>query len=222
MQIAQEAAQGAAGSKLMVDALTPQLAVHTLRRHAHVRFRECGGDGDLTFRQEHAVRDYIQHHLGRPITLDDLAGEVGMSRLHFARRFRSTTGTTPHDFPLQQRVKRARTMLERTSTSLSEIARECGFADQSHLTREFKKRAGMTPGAYARSGDDRPGVGTVMSAGAGRRRQARPPGRGPGHRRHARRLAGPAPGSAQVRRSEAGHRPAGRLAAACPPARRGL
>jgi len=148
MQIAQEAAQGAAGGKLMVDALTSQLAVHILRRHARVQFRECGGDGGLTFRQDRAVRDYIQHHLARAITLDDLAGQAGMSRFHFARRFRSATGTTPHEFLLQQRVKRARTMLERTNTPLPEIARECGFADQSHLTREFKKRVGMTPGAY--------------------------------------------------------------------------
>ena len=132
----------------MVDALTTQLAVHILRRHAHVRFRECGGDGGLTFRQEHAVRDCIQHHLARAITLDDLAGEVGMSRFHIARRFRATRGTTPHEYLLQQRVKRTSTMLERTRTPLPEIARECGFADQSHLTREFKKRLGMTPGAY--------------------------------------------------------------------------
>ena len=97
MQITQEAAQGAAGSKLMVDALTSQLAVHILRQHAHVRFRECGEDGGLTFREEHAVRDYIQHHLARAITLDDLAGEVRMSRFHFARRFRSDTDMTPHE-----------------------------------------------------------------------------------------------------------------------------
>lgn len=148
MQIAQEAAQGAAGSKLMVDALTSQLAVHILRRHAHVRFRECGGDGSLSFRQDRAVREYVQHHLRETITLNDLATEVGMSRFHFARRFRAATGTTAHEFVLQQRVRRALTLLERTSTPLPEIAGECGFADQPHMTREFKKRVGLTPGAY--------------------------------------------------------------------------
>jgi AraC-like DNA-binding protein len=84
---------------------------------------------------------HSQRPLARAITLDDLAGEVGMSRFHFARRFRSAAGTTPHEFLLQQRVKRARTMLERTNTPLPEIARECGFAEQPHLTREFKKPA---------------------------------------------------------------------------------
>jgi AraC family transcriptional regulator len=148
MQIAQEAAQGTVGSRLMVDALTSQLAVHILRRHAHVRFHESGGEGSLTFRQDRAVRDYIRNHLSENITLSDLAAEIGISKFHLARRFRTATGTTAHEFLLQQRVNRARTMLERTSTTLPEIARECGFADQPHLTRVFKQRVGLTPGAY--------------------------------------------------------------------------
>jgi len=148
MQIAQEAAQGAAGNKLMVNALSSQLAVHILRRHAQVRFRESGGDGGLSFRQDRAVRDYVRNHLCETISLNDLAAEIGLSRFHFARRFRSATGVTAHEFVLQARVDRARAMLQRSSTPLPEIARQCGFADQSHLTREFKKRVGTTPGAY--------------------------------------------------------------------------
>jgi AraC family transcriptional regulator len=148
MQIAQEAAQGAAGGKLMVDALSSQLAVHILRRHAQVRFREGGSEGGLSFRHDRAVRDYVRAHLRETITLNDLAAEIGMSRFHFARRFRCATGITAHEFVLQARVERARIMLKRTSTPLPEIARQCGFADQSHLTREFNKRVGTTPGAY--------------------------------------------------------------------------
>jgi len=148
MQIAHEAAQGSAGSRLMVDSLSCQLSVHILRRHAHVLFREHNGADGLTFQQDRAVRDYIHQHLGESITLDDLASEVGLSRFHFARRFRTTAGSPPHDFVLQQRVARARTLLERTNTPLLGIALACGFADQPHLTREFKKRVGVTPGRY--------------------------------------------------------------------------
>ena len=148
MQIAQEAAQGAAGSRLMVDALSSQLAVHILRRHAHVLFHEPAGTGGLSFRQDRTVRDYIQQHLDRSISLDDLAGTIGLSRYHFARRFRATVGTPPHEFVLQQRVRRAATLLERTDTPLLDIACRCGFADQSHMTREFKKRVGTTPGRF--------------------------------------------------------------------------
>ena len=148
MQIAREAGRGAAGSKLMVDSLSCQLAVHILRRHAHVLFRETTGSDGLTFRQERAVRDYIHQHLGESVSLDDLASEIGLSRFHFARRFRATTGTPPHQFLLRKRVERARMLLERTESPLLDIACTCGFADQSHMTREFKKRVGVTPGRY--------------------------------------------------------------------------
>ncbi|MBN9102241.1 MULTISPECIES: AraC family transcriptional regulator [unclassified Pseudonocardia] len=148
MQIAHEAAQGASGSRLMVDSLSCQLAVHILRRHAHVLFRETGGPDGLSFRQERVVRDYIQQHLGESLSLDDLAGVVGLSRYHFARRFRASTGAPPHEFLLRQRVERARALLERTNSPLLDIACVCGFADQSHMTREFKKRVGVTPGRY--------------------------------------------------------------------------
>ncbi|MGY1709301.1 helix-turn-helix domain-containing protein [Geodermatophilus sp. SYSU D00758] len=148
MQIAHEAAQGAAGSKLMVDSLSCQLAVQILRKHAHVLFREAGGSDGLTFEQERIVRDYVHHHLAETISLDHLAAVAGLSRFRFVRAFRATTGTTPHAFVLHQRVERARALLERTGTPIPDIAASCGFADQPHLTREFKKRIGVTPGRY--------------------------------------------------------------------------
>jgi len=150
MLIAQEAAHGGAGSGLLVESLSCQLAVHILRRHAHVLFRETHAQEGLTFRQERAVRDYIHEHLGDDLTLDELAGSVALSRYHFARRFRVSTGTTPHEYVLQQRVARARTLLTRTNYSLLDIALTCGFADQSHLNRVFKKHAGVPPGQYRR------------------------------------------------------------------------
>ena len=84
----------------------------------------------------------MRHHLQDTISLDDLAATVALSRYHFTRRFRRTTGVTPHEFVLRQRVERARTLLRRTATPLLDIACSCGFADQSHMTREFRKRVG--------------------------------------------------------------------------------
>ncbi|MDD7939198.1 AraC family transcriptional regulator [Actinomycetospora lutea] len=146
MTIAQEAAQGGVGSELLVDALTTQLSVTILRRHANILFRSPDAPECLNFRQEHLVRDYIQTHLHQRLTLDDLAASVGLSKFHFARQFRGSTGTTPHEFVLRRRLDRARLLLQRTSTPLPEIARTCGFADQSHMNRVVKKRLGATPG----------------------------------------------------------------------------
>lgn len=148
MAIAAEATRGGAGSKLLIDSLTSQLSVHILRAHADVFFREPTGHDGLTFAQERAVRDYIHAHLGETILLQNLADAAGLSRYHFARRFRQSTGTSPHEFVLRQQVEQAKTMLSRTSTPLLDIAVRCGFADQSHLTRVFKKHVGATPGHY--------------------------------------------------------------------------
>lgn len=149
-QIASEAAQGSVGSQLMVDSLTCQMAVHLLRRHSQIKFREPGVNDSLTFQQIRLVRDYVHEHLHENILLQDLAGSVALSRFHFSRQFRNATGTTPHEFVLQQRVTLARTMLHRTRLSLREVASACGFADQSHMTRIFRTRLGITPGRYRR------------------------------------------------------------------------
>lgn len=149
MAIAAEAARGGAGSKLLIDSLSSQLSVHILRAHADVVFRESTESDGLTFAQERTVRDYIHAHLSETISLQNLADAARLSRYHFARRFRQSTGTSPHEFVLRQRVEHAKTMLSRTSTPLLDVAvRCCGFADQSHLTRVFKKHVGTTPGRY--------------------------------------------------------------------------
>lgn len=150
MMIAQEAAQGGVGSGLLVDSLTCQLSVNILRRHADVLFREPDGSDCLSFRQEHLVRDYVQTHLDGRLTLDELALATGLSKFHFARRFKASTGTTPHEFVLRRRLDRAQLMLQRTSTPLSEVAQTCGFTDQSHMNRVFRKRLGVTPGDVRR------------------------------------------------------------------------
>ncbi|WP_343600736.1 AraC family transcriptional regulator [Mycobacterium sp.] len=148
MAIANEAVQGEAGSRLLVESLSCQLCVYILRRHAEVLFREPTGESGLTFADQRTVRDYIQAHLDEAISIDDLAASVALSRFHFARCFRRSTGTSPHEFVLRQRIDRAKTMLTRTSIALADIAVNCGFADQSHMTRVFKQHVGVTPGRW--------------------------------------------------------------------------
>lgn len=150
LAIADEAAQGGAGSGLLVEALTCQLSVAVLRRHASVVFREPAPPRSLTPRQEQAVREYVQENLHGRLTLAELAGAAGLSKYHFARGFRATTGRTPHEYVLAERTDRARTLLRRTSTPLLEVAHRCGFADQSHMNRVFRRRLGTTPGQVRR------------------------------------------------------------------------
>ena len=78
--------------------------------------------------------------------LAELADVAKLSRFELARRFRAQTGMTPHAFQTNLRIARARTLIAAGDT-LADVAAACGFADQAHLTRTFRRTVGVTPGA---------------------------------------------------------------------------
>lgn len=93
---------------------------------------------------------FIEENLGENFTLDDLARAACISRFHFARMFRISTGESPMGFCLQRRVERAKELLIQGETRISEIAHALGFFDQSHLSRTFRRLTGISPGEFAR------------------------------------------------------------------------
>jgi transcriptional regulator GlxA family with amidase domain len=94
------------------------------------------------------VREYIDAHLHERITIDSLADLVGLSMFHFVRAFKQSEGTTPHNYVIQRRVKRAMELLASTDLPLSEIALAAGFSDQSHCGRRFREHVGVRPRDY--------------------------------------------------------------------------
>lgn len=97
------------------------------------------------------VQEYMFAHLAEGILLDQIAGQCGLSVNHFVRAFRRSTGTTPHRWLMLQRLKGAMRLMQERRLTLAEIAAACGFCDQSHLTRVFTVRLGITPGQFRRS-----------------------------------------------------------------------
>jgi len=83
-----------------------------------------------------------------PLSVGELAREVGLSPNYFSQMFREETGQPPHDFLLSRRVDAAKEQLANGGTP-ADVAANTGFADQSHLTREFRRRTGETPAAFA-------------------------------------------------------------------------
>jgi AraC family transcriptional regulator len=85
------------------------------------------------------------------LSLQALANESGYSRVHFVRMFRAATGYSPHNYLLNVKLERVRELLKNPSTSLIDIALDCGFSSHSHMSRLFHKVLGVTPSAYRRS-----------------------------------------------------------------------
>jgi AraC-like DNA-binding protein len=102
---------------------------------------------DLSQPQVRRILRLIEERLPEKISVKEMAREAGLSESHFSRTFKRITGETPHQFALRLRLERASAALARPSvTSIADVAAECGFFDQAHLTREFRKKFGITPG----------------------------------------------------------------------------
>jgi AraC family transcriptional regulator len=97
------------------------------------------------------VVDYVNAHLASRITLADLAGAAGRTRMHFAAQFKVATGTRPHDFVLRRRIEHAQELLRDPSLALADIALCVGFQNQAHFTTVFKRFIGATPHRWRRS-----------------------------------------------------------------------
>lgn len=95
------------------------------------------------------VRAYIEQHLGERISLEDLARQAGISRFHFARQFRQSTGESPMAYLRRVRIEHSLRMLISRDITIAEVAARLGFADQSHFTRIFARLVGMSPGHFA-------------------------------------------------------------------------
>jgi AraC-like DNA-binding protein len=103
------------------------------------------------------ARDYIHCYFGQDITVSSLASLAGLSRVHLTRAFTRAFHTTPHVYLNTVRIRRAQDLM-RAGMSLSSVALECGFADQSHFSRRFKGSVGVPPGQWlARFGKNEAG-----------------------------------------------------------------
>lgn len=94
------------------------------------------------------AQELIRDLRDRPLSLERVAGDVGVHPSHLARGFRRHLGMTPGEYLREVRVEAALRLLAETRVPISVVARRAGFYDQSHLTRVVRQRTGMTPGRY--------------------------------------------------------------------------
>jgi AraC family transcriptional regulator len=94
------------------------------------------------------VMEYIESNLDRNVTLTELAALVGLTPRYFCTVFKQAIGRPPHQFQIEQRVERAKSLLRQPPVSVSDVALMVGFSSQSHLSAYFRRIVGVTPARY--------------------------------------------------------------------------
>jgi AraC family transcriptional regulator len=143
-----EMVAGFPSGRLFLDSVEQAMAVALVNGHA-VRHRPVqlyrGGLGSARLRR---ITELVHAKMEDDLSLDEMAQSVGLSTAHFARMFRKSTGQTPHQFVLRQRLERAKAMLRAPHARVLDVAVACGFKTQQHFAQVFRDVCGVSPTEY--------------------------------------------------------------------------
>jgi AraC-like DNA-binding protein len=137
-------------TELYVSHVALALLSRLIERHAAEPRLISQLRGGLAPWQERRAKDMLIANLDGRIGLETLAAECGLSRSHFARAFKASTGISPLRWLAAQRIERAKIYLQATDLPLEQIACSCGYSDASHLARTFRHATGLPPGDWRR------------------------------------------------------------------------
>jgi AraC family transcriptional regulator len=147
-----EAEAGGPSGRRYLQSLLGAFSAYFLAHYSSL----AGGRGDPVGRaaarispeQIHELAGFIQSNLAEPLSIEDLAAELNMSKFYFLKEFKKSTGVTPYQFLIELRMKRAEELLRNSAMALADLALHLGFSDQSHFSRAFKAYSGASPAAY--------------------------------------------------------------------------
>lgn len=140
------------GSSLFVDPIAQAMASRFLAINGRRQSaQDAQRSSQLSGRNLQRIRDFVEANLDSDIRLNAMANACGLSTEYFVRLFKHSVGVSPYQYVIGLRVERAKALLHDPSQSLSDIALQCGFSHQEHMTRMFRRFTGQTPGRYRRS-----------------------------------------------------------------------
>ncbi len=139
---------GSSFGSLYAESLATALVVHLLKHYGTCRSQDSKAPKSLERDRLQRAIAYIHAYLEQRLTLQEIAAVADMSQYYFSRLFKQSTGATVHQYVTQQRIDRAKHLLRKHQLPLAEIAILCGFADQSHFTKNFRKLIGVSPKTY--------------------------------------------------------------------------
>ena len=140
------------GGILYSESMGLAFALYLLEQYGDRTVNLTRPRGKLSSMQLRQVLDFIHDHLTGELNLVDLAAQANLSAYHFARLFKQSIGLAPHQYVLQNRVERAKRLIEISSNpTLTDIGFQVGFYDQAHFTKAFKQLVGVSPKAFAKA-----------------------------------------------------------------------
>jgi AraC family transcriptional regulator len=146
-----EIESGYLGGRLYGESLATALAAHLLRHYCNRTPQITTHSKGLPKLKLNRAIDYIQAHLtSDDLNLGAIATQLSMSQYYVCTLFKKSMGISPWQYVLQQRIERAKELLQTREASISEVALLCGFSSQTHLNKNFHKLVGVTPKAYQR------------------------------------------------------------------------
>jgi AraC family transcriptional regulator len=131
--------------RLYADSLIQTLILHLLKNYSTANAVQENLNGGLSGYKLRRVNEFIDANLEEDLSLAEIAAVADLSQYHFARAFRKTTGLTPQQYVMQQRIERAKQLLAKDDLPLVEISLRSGFKNQSHFTALFRKFTKLTP-----------------------------------------------------------------------------
>ena len=143
-----EMVAGFPSGRLFLDLVEQAIAVALIHGHAAGRRPLLPLRGGLGSARLRRIKELIDAKMEDDLSLDEMAQSVDLSRAHFARMFRQSTGETPHQFVLRQKVERAKAMLRAPDARVLDVAVACGFKTQQHFAQVFRDVCGVSPTEY--------------------------------------------------------------------------
>ncbi|GAB4466490.1 MAG: hypothetical protein OHK0037_22190 [Elainellaceae cyanobacterium] len=138
------------GETLYTESLMQVLVIHLLRHYCTPQPMIQPIVEKLPSPRLQSVLDYIHSYLEQPLHLAELAAVAGMSQYHFCRLFKQSIGVAPYQYVLQQRMEKAKELLQQEKYTIAEISLLVGCADQSRFAKHFKRHFGITPSGVTR------------------------------------------------------------------------